>query len=31
MRGKYTLEINGTNFSDMPEAPERERAQLARS
>ena len=27
----YTLMINNTNFNDMPEAPERERANLARS
>ena len=27
----YTLEINNTDFNDMPEAPERERASLARS
>ena len=28
---RYTLEINCTNFFDLPEAPERERASLARS
>ena len=29
--GWYTLVINNTNFDDLPEAPERERAPLARS
>ena len=29
--GRFTLEINFTNFDDLPEAPERERAPLARS
>ena len=29
--GQYTLSINNTNINDMPEAPERERAALARS
>ena len=27
----YTLMINNVDFNDMPEAPERERASLARS
>ena len=28
---RYALKINGTKFEDMPEAPARERAALARS
>ena len=31
IKGYYTLLINNTDFNDLPEAPERERAPLARS